>query len=58
MSIPKDDRTKDFSQYENPVNIRVDYRDFELLEAVVSWEDKYADPDSYDGQEPFRYPFL
>ena len=58
MSIPKDDRTKDFSQYENPVNIRVDYRDFELLEAVVSWEDKYADPDSYDGHgNPFRYPF-
>lgn len=55
MKIPERDRMKDFSPFENPVNIEINYYN-DYKEAVISWEDKYLE--EYDAAgNPFRYSF-
>ncbi len=55
MKIPKEDRPKDFSHFENPVNIEIKYLN-DYKEAIVSWEDKYLE--EYDASgNPFRFSF-
>lgn len=55
MAIAKEDRPRDFSHYQNPVNIRLTYGE-DYKHVSISWEDRYLD--EYDGfGNPFRYSF-
>lgn len=55
MKIPARDRLKDFSHFENPVNIELKYLN-NYKDAIISWEDKHLD--EYDASgNPFRFSF-
>lgn len=53
MNILASDRKNNYSNFENPVNINVNY---DTNDAVITWEDKKLKQYDYDGR-PFIFGF-